>query len=89
MLILLYKYINIIIKCIDFLLCCVIIKSSRGKQTKKENREMKKEFIKNNNLTGMVRELVDGLGMNSADAIDYVYDMKTMSNEEFAKKYLK
>lgn len=50
---------------------------------------MKKEFIKNNNLTGMVRELVDGLGMNSTDAIDYVYDMKTMSNEEFAKKYLK
>lgn len=46
---------------------------------------MKKEFIKNNNLTGMVIELVDGLGMNSADAIDYVYDMKTMSDEEFKK----
>lgn len=53
------------------------------------NKEMKKEFIKNNNLTGMVRELVEGLGMNSADAIDYVYDVKTMSNEEFAKKHLK
>lgn len=53
------------------------------------NKEMKKEFIKNNNLTGMVRELVEGLGMNSADAIDYVYDVETMSNEEFAKKYLK
>lgn len=50
---------------------------------------MKKEFIKNNSLTGMVRELVDGLGMNSVDAIEYVYDMKTMSNEEFAEKYLK
>ena len=50
---------------------------------------MKKEFIKNNNLTGMVRELVEGLGMNSAEAIDYVYDMKTMSNEEFSKKYFK
>ena len=50
---------------------------------------MKKEFIKNNNLTGRVIELVDGLGMSSADAIEYVYDMKTMSNEEFAKKYLK
>lgn len=50
---------------------------------------MKKEFIKNNNLTGMVRELIEGLGMNSADAIEYVYDMKTMSNEEFAKKYFK
>lgn len=46
---------------------------------------MKKEFIKNNNLMGMVRELVEGLGMNSSDAIEYVYDMKTMSNEEFVK----
>lgn len=60
------------------------------KKTKREGvKNMKKEFIKNNNLTGMVRELVEGLGMNSVDAIDYVYDMKTMSNEEFAKKYLK
>ena len=50
---------------------------------------MKKEFIKENNLTAMVRELVDGLGMSSADAIDYVYDIKTMTNEEFSKKYLK
>lgn len=37
----------------------------------------------------MFRELVDGLGMNSEDAIEYVYDMKTMSDEEFAKKYFK
>ena len=60
------------------------------KKTKREGEKtMKKEFIKNNNLTGMVRELVEGLGMNSADAIEYVYDMKTMSNEEFAKKYFK
>ena len=65
-----------------------IIKGS--KKTKREGEKtIKKEFIKNNNLTGMVRELVDGLGMNSVDAIEYVYDMKTMSNEEFAKKYLK
>jgi hypothetical protein len=60
------------------------------KKTKREGvKNMKKEFIKNNNLTGMVRELVEGLGMNSVDVIEYVYDMKTMSNEEFAKKYLK
>ena len=73
------------------MLYCVIIESSReSKKTKREGEKtMKKEFIKNNNLTGMVRELVEGLGMNSADAIEYVYDMKTMSNEEFAKKYLK
>lgn len=50
---------------------------------------MKREFIKNNNLVVMVKELVEGLGMSSADAIDYVYDMKTMSNKEFAQKYLK
>lgn len=50
---------------------------------------MKKEFIKNNNLTAMVRELVEGLDMSSAGAIDYVYDMETMSNEEFAEKYFK
>lgn len=28
------------------------------KTNQKENKEMKKEFIKNNNLTGMVREHV-------------------------------
>ena len=50
---------------------------------------MKEEFIKNNNLTGMVRELVEGLGMNSEDAIEYVYDIETMSDEEFVKKYFK
>lgn len=61
----------------------------REKQNVKGETKMKKEFIKNNNLTGMVRELVEGLGMNSVDAIDYVYDMKTMTNEEFSKKYLK
>lgn len=61
----------------------------REKQNVKGETKMKKEFIKENNLTAMVRELVDGLGMNSEDAIDYVYDMKTMSNEEFTKKYFK
>lgn len=65
------------------------VKEQQTNKTKQENETMKKEYIKNNNLTGMVRELVEGLGMNSADAIDYVYDMKTMSNEEFSKKYLK
>ena len=65
-----------------------IIKGSKKTKREGENK-MKKEFIKNNNLTGMVRELVEGLGMNSVDAIEYVYDMKTMSNEEFAKKYFK
>lgn len=66
----------------------IIIKGNKKTKSEGENK-MKKEFIKNNNLTGMVRELVEGLGMNSVDAIEYVYDMKTMSNEEFAKKYLK
>lgn len=70
-------------------MCYNIIKDKENKVNKRRTEDMKKEFIKENNLTAMVRELVDGLGMNSVDAIDYVYDMKTMSNEEFAKKYLK
>ena len=39
---------------------------------------MKKEFIKNNNLTGMVRELVEGLGRTIEAA--HRYDLK---KEEF------
>jgi hypothetical protein len=70
-------------------LCYNIIIKGNKKTIREGETKMKKEFIKNNNLTGMVRELVEGLGMNSADAIEYVYDMKTMSNEEFVKKYLK
>lgn len=71
------------------MLCYNIIIKGNKKTIREGENKMKKEFIKNNNLTGMVRELVEGLGMNSVDAIEYVYDMKTMSNEEFAKKYLK
>lgn len=71
------------------MLCYNIIIKGNKKTNREGENKMKKEFIKNNSLTGMVRELVDGLGMNSVDAIEYVYDMKTMSNEEFAKKYLK
>ena len=74
--------------------CCFTHNGEIIQETIVENstpaiKSLLKTFIKNNNLTGMVRELVEGLGMNSADAIDYVYDMKTMNNEEFAKKYLK
>lgn len=67
----------------------LLYKQVKREQTSEGGNKMKKEFIKNNNLTGMVRELVEGLGMNSVDAIEYVYDMKTISNEEFAKKYFK
>ena len=71
------------------MLCYNIIIKGNKKTIREGEKTMKKEFIKNNNLTGMVRELVEGLGMNSVDAIEYVYDMKTMSNEEFTKKYFK
>lgn len=71
------------------MLCYNIIIKGNKKTKREVEKTMKKEFIKNNNLTGMVRELVEGLGMNSVDAIEYVYDMKTMSNEEFTKKYFK
>ena len=40
-----------------------------------------------NNLCGRVRELVEGADMDSADAIEYVYDAHILSKEEFVAKY--
>lgn len=48
--------------------------------------EMKK-YIKENSLTAQVREFVEGADMKVENAIEYVYDGHTLSNEEFAKKY--
>lgn len=48
--------------------------------------EMKK-YIIDNNLTHLVRELVDGLEISTNSAIEYVYDQHTMTKEEFIKKY--
>lgn len=44
-----------------------------------KNIEMMKQYIRENNLTGQVRELVNGADMDSEDAIEYVYDAHVMS----------
>ena len=46
-----------------------------------------KEYIRNNNLEHLVRELVSCLCMESKEAIEYVYDGHTMNKEDFHKKY--
>ena len=43
--------------------------------------ESMKQFIRENN------ELVTGADMDVADAVEYVYDMKTLSKAQFASKY--
>lgn len=52
-----------------------------------ENIEIMKEYLKNNNLAHLVRELVSGLGMDVNSAIEYVYDGHVLSKEQFSKKY--
>lgn len=52
-----------------------------------KNIEMMKQYIRENNLTGQVRELVNGADMDSKDAIEYVYDAHVMSKKDFAAKY--
>lgn len=49
--------------------------------------ETMKNYIRENNLTHLVKELVVGLGVDSASAIEYVYDSKTMTKADFARKY--
>lgn len=46
-----------------------------------------KSFIKSNNKSHLVKELVTGLDMSVEDAVEYVYDHLTMSKEVFIKKY--
>lgn len=49
--------------------------------------EEMKNYLVENGLTHLVRELVNGLELSSESAIEYVYDSKTLSNKEFAAKY--
>lgn len=49
--------------------------------------ESMKQFIRENNFTALVNELVTGADMDVADAVEYVYDMKTLSKAQFARKY--
>lgn len=52
-----------------------------------ENLEMMKNYIRERGLTGQVRELVSGIDMTPADAIEYVYDAHTLSKSAFVAKY--
>lgn len=47
-----------------------------------------KEFIKKNGKAHLVKELVTGMGMDVESAVEYVYDMITLTREEFANKYI-
>lgn len=49
--------------------------------------ESMKQFIRENNFTALVNELVTGADMDVADAVEYVYNMKTLSKAQFASKY--
>ena len=48
--------------------------------------ESMKQFIRENNFTALVNELVTGADMDVADAVEYVYDMKTLSKAQFARQ---
>lgn len=52
-----------------------------------KNLEAMKSYIREHNFTGLVNELVTGADMDVADAVEYVYDMKTLSKARFASKY--
>lgn len=62
-------------------------KITEENEKKMESLEMMKNFIRERGLTGQVRELVSGLGLTSADAIEYVYDAHNLSKAAFAAKY--
>lgn len=50
--------------------------------------ESMKSFIREHNFTSLVNELVVGADMDVASAVEYVYDMKTLTKAQFASKYL-
>ena len=49
--------------------------------------EAMKSYIRENILTHLVKELVTETDMDVASAVEYVYDMKTLSKTQFASKY--
>ena len=46
-----------------------------------------KDYIKEHGLTGQVKELSTGLDMDTAEAIEYVYDVHTLGKAAFVEKY--
>jgi len=51
-----------------------------------KNLEMMKQYLRDHNLTSQVREFTQ-IGTSSEDAIEYVYDVHTLTKEEFVAKY--
>lgn len=49
--------------------------------------EEMKNYILKNDLAHLVRELVEGIGYTSEEAIEYVYDQHELTKEQFIKKY--
>lgn len=49
--------------------------------------EEMKDYLRQNNLTHLVRELVENGGCESAAAIEYVYDGRVLSKADFIAKY--
>lgn len=47
----------------------------------------KKTYIKSMNKAAMVKELVEGLNICVDDAVSYVYDTLTLTEQEFTAKY--
>lgn len=46
-----------------------------------------KDYLRNNNLTHLVREIVSGTDCTSEDAIELVYDQHVLTKEQFIAKY--
>lgn len=53
----------------------------------RETREELKAWARENNVVGLVAELVKGADIYIDDALRYVWDMKNLTNEEFKAKY--
>lgn len=49
--------------------------------------EEMKQYILDNNLSHLVRELTHNAESTVKSAVEYVYDAHTMTNFEFAAKY--
>ena len=49
--------------------------------------ESMKQFIRENNFTALVNELVTGADMDVADAVEYVYHMKPLSTALFESMF--
>lgn len=50
-------------------------------------REELKAWAKENKVSHLVAELVSGIDMDLDDALQYVWDMKNLTKEQFKAKY--